>query len=93
MRTLTRPVCIVDGHHGIYVPQVWAERYGDYLETCRVSQEDVVILLQGPDHSDYWEAWQDVLNDYCHEVNNVKHYLSQDGDLFEYPETYEWEEF
>lgn len=93
MRTLTGPVCIVDGHHGIYVPQVWAERYGDYLETCRVSQEDVVILLQGPDHADYWEAWQDVLNDYCHEVNNVKHYLSQDGDLFEYPETYEWEEF
>jgi hypothetical protein len=32
------------------------------------------------------------MNDYCHEVNGIKHYIGQDGDLFEYPETYEWPE-
>lgn len=91
---LTEPVCIVDSHFGIYVPQVWAERYGSAaVASAGVNPEDVRVLLAGPDGEDYWDSWGEVLNDYCHEVAGIKHYITQDGDLFEYPETYQWEEF
>lgn len=93
MPALTEPVCIVDGAHGVYVPQVWAQRYGEQVvESANVSAEDYAIILSGPDHTDYWEAWEAVLNDYNHKVDGVSHYLTQDSDLFEYPEGYEWEE-
>jgi len=93
MTVLTEPVCIVDGLHGIYVPQVWAERYGSAaVESAGVRAVDVELLLGGPDAPNYWDVWDWVLSDYCHEVAGVKHYLAQDSDLFEFPETYSWEE-
>lgn len=93
MTVLTAPVCIVDGHHGIYVPQVWAERYGAAaVESAGVNATDVSDLSMGPECECYWDAWDSILSDYCHEVAGVKHYLSQDGDLFEFPETYSWED-
>lgn len=96
MPALTEPVCIVDGHHGIYVPQVWCERYGEQaIKSAGVAAVDVEDLLMGPECEVYWEAWDSILNDYCHVVDGVKHFLSQDGDLFEVPETYNegWEDF
>lgn len=99
MTVLTEPVCIVDGAHGVYVPMVWAERYGSQaVKSAGVSAENVTILLFGPDNDlrgwneIYWEAWESVLNSYSHEVDGVKHHLIQDGDLFEFPESYSWEE-
>ena len=94
MSVLTEPVCIVDGAHGIYVPQVWAKRYGEAAAaSAGISPEDVADLLRGPEADTYWESWDQVLDNYCHTVDGVKHYLYQDGDLFECPETYEWSEF
>ena len=91
---LTEPVCIVDGHHGVYVPQIWAQRYGDSaVQSAGVLIADISVLIKGPDSDLYWEAWDNVLNNYCHEVSGVKHYIQQDGDLFEYPETFQWEEY
>ena len=90
---LTGPVCIVDGSWGIYVPQQWAERYGlSAVKSANVSPFDVDRLLRGPDDANYWESWDSVLSDYCHTVAGVRHYLTQDSDLFEYPETYQWEQ-
>jgi hypothetical protein len=90
---LTEPTCIIDGAHGIYIPQVWAKRYGvQAVISANVDEEDVRILLSGPDEEFYWESWESVLDDYSHEVNGVKHYIYQQDDLFEYPETYEFEE-
>lgn len=90
MSALTEPVCIVDGHFGIYVPQVWAERYGvQAAQSAGCDPFDVSRLLFGPDCEGYWECWESILNDYCHTVGGVKHFLTQDGDLFEVPETYE----
>lgn len=91
MSALTEPACIVDGHHGIYVPQVWAERYGNpAVEAAGVKAGDVTTLFLGPtddNYFDYWDAWERVLNDYNHEVDGIHHHLIQDGDLFKYPET------
>lgn len=93
MPVLTEPVCIVDGHHGIYVPQVWAERYGSQaVESACITADQLHDLSMGPECACYWDAWEQVVNNYCHTVDGIDHYLWQDGDLFEYPETYEWME-
>lgn len=90
---LTEPICIVDGAHGIYVPQIWGERYGTAaVAAANVSADDVADILTGPDSDTYWDSWDSVLNDYCHTVDGVRHYLTQDGDLFEFPETYNWDD-
>ena len=46
---------IIDGNQGQYIPQIFAERYPEWLE-----DDDKAILLSGPDHADYWEVWNDV---------------------------------
>ena len=46
---------IADGCHGIYIPQFFAEHYPEW---CAGEEE---ILLAGPDHPEYWDAWDNVL--------------------------------
>lgn len=95
-QALTEPVCIVDGHHGIYVPQIWAQRYGaQAVESAHVSAANIPILLAGPDKGEpYWWAWECVLTNYCHEVDGVSHRLEQGecGDLFECPNDANYDE-
>lgn len=77
--------CIVDGHHGIYVPQLFCQRYeiaGD------ISREDWGICLAGPDHENYWEAWDEILSCWRAEetdgMGNVfEVFLQHDQDLFQ----------
>ncbi len=88
------PILIISDAHGIYIPLVWAQRYGSAaVEKANVKQEDVDILLQGPDHEWYWEAWDSVLNDFDHtdEYGN-QWFLYQEGDVWEYPSTFSWGE-
>ena len=47
--------CIVDGANGQYIPQIFAERFPEWLD-----DDDKAILLSGPDNADYWEVWNDV---------------------------------
>lgn len=92
---MSEPACIVSSGFGIYIPQVWAERYGaQAAETAGVRREHVNVLLLGPHLSPFEEydyAWERVLDDYCHTVDNVDHFLYQDGDLYEVPETFDME--
>ncbi len=48
---------ILDGHHGIYIPQIFAEQYPEWAKY----DEDMEVLKAGPEHEDYWEAWDSVL--------------------------------
>ena len=52
---IVKCACIIDGNQGQYIPQIFAERFPEWLD-----DEDKVILLAGPDHADYWEVWNDV---------------------------------
>ena len=73
--------CIVDGCHGIYVPQNFAKRHD--MASWHVAQDDVDILLSGPDNEFYWETWDDVLRDaYYVDGVGLRFTLEQDGDLF-----------
>lgn len=78
-------VLIVDDHHGIYVPQVFCERYE---KTDKVSQEDWEICLSGPDHELYWDSWEIILNEWGGEEvdqagNKYEIGIYQDGCLFQ----------
>lgn len=73
-------VLLVDSRHGIYVPQAFAENFD--LSVWGVSDSDREILEAGPDHPDYWEAWDDVLQYASHTNEEGTWYLEQDGDLW-----------
>ncbi len=87
---VTEPVCIVDGHFGVYVPQTFVERNDPVEWGFEKDDEDWAILLKGPDNEGnehYWDAWETI-------SNNAKKdgcYLYQDSDLFMVPEGWDTE--
>lgn len=70
---------LVSDHHGIYVPQVFAEIARRDLFGDSISAEDWAILSAGPEHEHYWDVWDEVLNS-AETEDGVS--LWQDGDLF-----------
>lgn len=57
------PAVLVDGAHGIYIPQIFVDEYLNLARAMKLSQEDIDILRAGPDHEWYLETWDDVLNE------------------------------
>lgn len=76
--TIKQSVLFADSARGIYIPQHFAESI-DVEKWKYVTTEDLDILRAGPDHDDYWEAWDCVLNDAETTDGGVLH---QDGDLW-----------
>ena len=71
---------ILDGARGIYLPQ-------DFARDCdpaawSIPQETTDILLAGPDHEHYWDAWDDVVGRHERVWDGKTWTLEQDGDLF-----------
>ena len=71
-----------DGH-GIYIPQMYCRGMdaGD-AETIGVEWESVQTCQDGPDHPDYWEAWQDICDNACLASEGQDWRLVQNGDLW-----------
>ena len=80
---------LVDSHHGIYVPMVFAKTYIGWTMTL----EDERILQEGPDNPVYWEAWDAVLGYASFELDGWVWFLDQnEGDLWAVREDHVWEE-
>jgi len=76
---------LIDGRHGIYIPQVFAETMNrNYVRN--VDDEDWGILLDGPESELYWDTWDRVLNNAVLKSahGNEDYLLYQDMDLFIY---------
>jgi len=73
-------MCLLDGARGIYIPQSFARWCSP--ASWHVGPNDVLILEAGPDHEDYWEAWDDVLRTAYYDDERGHWTLEQDGDLF-----------
>ena len=72
---------ILSDSRGIYIPKGFAE--GCYPEKWGVSQEDIDILLAGPDHEHYWETWDRVLQNAERKMDDGRTFrLYQDGDCW-----------
>jgi len=57
-------ILLIDGHHGVYIPQIFASNFP--TTDWGVTEEQADILLRGPDleenAEEYWDAWDRVLN-------------------------------
>lgn len=53
-------ICILDSARGQYIPQNFAEVYGDNVPG--IDPIDIEILRSGPSEEFYWEAWDSVLD-------------------------------
>lgn len=75
-------VVLVNGAHGVYVPRQFVLEY--LWDQWGVDEDDAKILKAGPDHDEYWEAWDAVLNDAALVVDGKAWSLHQgeSGDLF-----------
>ena len=82
--------CIIDGSHGIYIPQVFAERFENWQG---ITEDDLAILLNSPAHRDYWEVWDSVLATASYKDDDGHTWtLFQDGDLFMVRDDHELED-
>jgi len=71
--------------HGVYIPQHFSESI-DPRHLSGVTGEDMAILLAGPDHEYYWDAWHDVeSNAVLTDSDGIEWVLYQDGDLWLLP--------
>jgi len=79
---------LVSDAMGVYIPQIFA-RF-DFTNWTGIDQEDIEILLRGPDHEDsenYWDAWSMVVINAVHtDPYGNRWRLHQDGDLWIYCE-------
>ena len=77
--------CLIDGHHGIYIPQIFARNFP--TTDWGITEEQTEILLEGPNPAGagdlYWDVWDEVLtNAEWRDGEGNVWYLMQDGDLF-----------
>lgn len=72
---------LVNGQHGQYVPQTFAE---DCEGWQGISDEDLEVLEdEDVDNEYYWETWEDVLNNAYYMQDGYKYTLWQsDGGLW-----------
>jgi hypothetical protein len=91
---MTEPNLIISDRNGIYIPQMFCTDIDEtWCIESNVDYKDVQVCQAGPDHEWYWEAWQSILDNCEHtDKDGVTWRLHQDGDLWEYPEGYEWPE-
>jgi len=74
--------CFVDGAMGIYCAQQFARRI-HRAEWTGIDQETFDILMSGPDHEHYYDAWDDVLRfAEFKDAAEQKWRVEQDGDVF-----------
>ena len=67
-------------HHGIYIPQMFGKDCASSFNG--INFEDIKVLIEGPEHEHYWDAWDAVLSDASIVRHGVEYMLHQDGDLW-----------
>lgn len=87
------PFLVISDRNGIYIPQMYCNHIDEKIakEMC-VHMEDVLICQSGPDHEFYWEAWDSIISCAQWISDGVKWTLHQDGDLWEVPEGFSFDE-
>ena len=76
--------CLIDSNRGIYIPQQFVRNWSDSVQSG-MDEEQKTILLAGPQHSQYWDVWEEVVNEVVFLFDSEKHNLYEDGDLFAVP--------
>ena len=74
---------LVGDSHGVYVPQVFAEKF-DLSLWNGIDPEDAKTIAEGPEAEWYWEAWDNILSSASYKHDGNEWFLYQNGDLFAY---------
>lgn len=88
---LSNAILLLDSARGVYIPRdfwaMWAHLNPVILPDMTQDKifEVSEVLDAGPDHVDYWETWEDVLNTRWNDVNDTYYYLNHDEDLWLIP--------
>ena len=92
--TTLQPSLVLSDTHGIYIPQMWCSDLDqEQSEAIGVDWWDVQVCQAGPDHEWYWDAWDSILNSVSiTDDDGVTWTLYQDGDLWEVPEGFTFED-
>ena len=72
---IVKMTLVVDGHHGQYIPQIFAESFPEWFDDIN----DLQDLLMGPESDFYCETWDNVL---CSEHMDQFLTIGESGDLF-----------
>lgn len=84
MEDLSNAQLWYDGSRGIYIPMLFAQEIDrNYIDPSLYDTLD--RLAQGPDYDEYWENWEEVLNQVRLPINGKSAYLYQDGGLWLVP--------
>lgn len=76
---------IIDSQYGVYIPQMFAKSYLEDQRWIGMEEGDIKVLLIGPDHPEYFDAWERVLVEAHYVDKDGRDWkLWQDGDLFAY---------
>jgi hypothetical protein len=74
-------VLLIDSRGGVYIPQMFTNMIDGNWKN--IDQEDIDVLSMGPDHEEYWDAWDHVMNNvYFIDKNKNKWVLNHDEDLW-----------
>lgn len=79
-------ILLLDGNRGRYLPQAFSENYGNDSALSGVSPECLEVLACGPDHENYWMAWDECLDQAVITAFGRKYLLFQHQDLWAVPE-------
>jgi hypothetical protein len=74
---------LINSANGVYIPQIFAERYPSYLTGEQIDD------LSNPDNEHYWETWETVLDNIKITIDGKRFTLHQDDDLWAIPESTE----
>jgi len=90
------PILFLSDARGVYIPRDFAQSW-DAEERARrvanVTNEDWAILEAGPEHPEYWDAWQEVCDSaIVTDDNGVRYHVNQDGDCWLVPTEMTWDD-
>lgn len=80
-----KTVLLIGGQYGIYIPQMFSKTYLEDKRWVGAEDTDIVTLGAGPDHPEYWEVWEKVMDAAKYVDKDGREWtLWQEGDLFVY---------
>lgn len=62
---------LIDAQYGVYIPQMFSKIYLEDARWVGADETEINILLVGPNHPLYWDAWS--------QVNDSARYYDKDG--------------
>ena len=78
-------VVLIYEQYGVCIPQMFSKIYLEDKRWVGAEDTDIATLGMGPDHPEYWEAWESVLDQVKYVDKDGREWrLWQEGDLFVY---------